>query len=95
MEKSNMDKSLFFITLSAICVWLVVDAAIGKKYLSRFLSTIFPFMEDGDSSSSSMSTTEVKEAQETAPSSSAMGGGVGRPSAPAINSVPYGATRSN
>ena len=95
MENSNMDKSLFFITLSAICVWLVVDAAVGKKYLSRFLSTIFPFMEDSGSSSPAMTTTEVKEAQETAPSSSAMGGKVGKPSAPSINSVPYGATRSN
>ena len=48
MEK-NMDKSLLFITLSAVCVWLVVDVAMGKNYLGGFLSTLFPFMADGDS----------------------------------------------
>lgn len=95
MDNSNMDKSLFFITLSAVCVWLVVDAAVGKKYLSKFLSTIFPFMgEDEDTSSDiTMTTEEVEEAQENAPASSAMGGGTGRQSSPSINTVPYGATR--
>lgn len=44
----QMDKSLFFLTLSCVCIWLIVDAAIGKKYLSNFLSIIFPFMA-GDS----------------------------------------------
>ena len=39
-----MDKSLFIITLSMLCVWLVVDTAIGKKRLLSFLSTLFPFI---------------------------------------------------
>ena len=44
--KDNMDKSLFFITLSAVCVWLIVDKAVGKDYLGSFLQTVFPFMGD-------------------------------------------------
>ena len=44
--KDNMDKSLFFITLSAVCVWLIVDKAVGKDYLGSFLQTVFPFMAD-------------------------------------------------
>ena len=43
--KGDMDKSLFFITLSMVCVWLVVDTAIGKKRLLSFLSTLFPFID--------------------------------------------------
>ena len=43
--KGDMDKSLFFITLSMVCVWLVVDTAIGKKHLLSFLSTLFPFID--------------------------------------------------
>ena len=40
------DKSLFFITLSVICIWLVVDSALGENYIKKFLGTIFPFMDD-------------------------------------------------
>lgn len=43
------DKSLFFITLSVICIWLVVDSALGENYIKKFLSTIFPFMSDNTS----------------------------------------------
>ena len=46
--KGDMDKSLFFITLSMVCVWLVVDTAIGKKHLLSFLSTLFPFIDSPD-----------------------------------------------
>ena len=46
--KGDMDKSLFFITLSMVCVWLVVDTAIGKKHLLSFLSTLFPFIDSQD-----------------------------------------------
>ena len=46
--KGDMDKSLFFITLSMVCVWLVVDTAIGKKRLLSFLSTLFPFIDSPD-----------------------------------------------
>ena len=71
MEKTNMDKSLFFITLAMICVWLIVDVAVGKNYLFNFLGTIFPFMKDDNSTS--MTTEEVEEAAENAPESSAIG----------------------
>ena len=46
--KGDMDKSLFFITLSMVCVWLVVDTAIGKKHLLSFLFTLFPFIDSPD-----------------------------------------------
>ena len=72
MGKEGMDKSLFFLTLSAVCVWLVVDVALGKNYLGHFLSTLFPFMNDSGTVTT-MTTEEVEKAQETAPSSSAIG----------------------
>lgn len=49
--KGDMDKSLFFITLAMVCVWLVVDMAIGKKRLLSFLSTLFPFIDSPEPSS--------------------------------------------
>lgn len=73
MEKNGMDKSLFFITLSAVCVWLVVDVAVGKNYLGSFLSTLFPFMNGETTPRAAMTTEEVEEVKETAPSSSAIG----------------------
>ena len=71
MEK-NMDKSLFFITLSMICVWLIVDMAVGKNYLGNFLTIIFPFM-DNSGRDLIMTETEQEQAANNAPSSSAMG----------------------
>lgn len=55
MENVNkdMDKSLFFMTLSCVCIWIVVDVAMGKNYLGNFLGTIFPFMNGSSSDSSS------------------------------------------
>ena len=77
MGNNGMDKSLFFITLSAVCVWLVVDVAVGKNYLGSFLSTLFPFMNGETTPRGAMTTEEVEEAKETAPSSSAFGSGRG------------------
>lgn len=68
----NMDRSLFFMTLSLICVWLLVDMAIGKNYLTNFLTILFPFMESSGRDVS-MTKEEQKEASNNAPSSSAMG----------------------
>lgn len=90
------DKSLFFITLSFVCIWLVVDMAIGKNYLGNFLSIIFPFM---DSTAEPMTEEQVKEAQQNAPSSSAIGSGKkensssGGTSGSVPGSLPYGASR--
>lgn len=53
----QMDKSLFFITLSAVCVWLIVDMAVGKDRLGGFLATLFPFM---DSSGTSAGVEQAK-----------------------------------
>lgn len=47
----DMDKSLFFIMLSCVCIWIVVDVAMGKNYLGNFLGTIFPFMNGSSSDS--------------------------------------------
>ena len=101
MEKSTMDKSLLFITLSCVCVWLIVDSAIGNKYLYNFLGIIFPFMSDGNTAArGEMTTEEVEQAVENAPSSSTIGSGKKNTSGAkkdtneaGINSVPYGASR--
>lgn len=39
-----MDKSLFFLTLSLCCFWLIVDNVVGDKRLDGFLASMFPFM---------------------------------------------------
>ena len=75
MENNNMDKSLLFLTLSAVCIWLIVDVAMGKNYLGSFLSTLFPFMTGNSTPRGTMTVEEVKEAENNAPSSSAIGSG--------------------
>ena len=40
--KNKMDNSIFFLTLSFVCIWLIVDVAAGKDYLGSFLGTLFP-----------------------------------------------------
>ena len=37
-----MDKGLFFMTLALVCIWLIVDCAIGRDRVGAFLKTIFP-----------------------------------------------------
>lgn len=60
--KGDMDKSLFFITLSMVCVWLVVDTAIGKKHLLSFLSTLFPFIDGPETEAPAKVEAEQKPA---------------------------------
>lgn len=43
-----MDRSLFFLVLSFICIWLVIDQAIGNKYISTMLVNLFPWMGQGE-----------------------------------------------
>lgn len=63
--KGDMDKSLFFITLSMVCVWLVVDTAIGKKHLLAFLSTLFPFIDSPEAvSPGKADATQEKQAEQ-------------------------------
>lgn len=98
MQKDTMDKSLFFITLSCVCVWLIVDMAIGKNYLGKFLSTIFPFMDDSATVGVSEETTEgMKDGTvENAPSSSAGGSnnkGSQYQTTPGSGANQYGVTR--
>lgn len=95
MENKSMDKSLFFLTLSFVCLWLVVDVAIGQNYVGRFLSTLFPFMTSTSSTVNEITKEEQKETTENAPSSSAWGSNKTNKSKDTndagINSVPYGA----
>lgn len=99
--KDNMDKSLFFMTLSCLCIWLVVDCAVGKNYLGNFLSILFPFMADGtETKSTTLTTKQVETKTNNAPKSSAIGSGKKTTSGnkstdtgTGINTVPYGATR--
>lgn len=85
----NMDRSLFFLFLSCLCIWLIIDAAVGKKHLANFLTVIFPFMSGG--SSSGMTTEQVETAKENAPTSGAIGQDKSKSNP--ISGVPYGATR--
>ena len=39
------DRSLFFITLALICIWLILDNFYGKKHINTFLLSIFPSLE--------------------------------------------------
>ena len=43
--KGEMDKSLFFLLMSFVCIWLVLDSAVGRDRLGVFLETMFPFMK--------------------------------------------------
>ena len=40
---SDNDNSIFFLTISLICVWLIVDYVVGKQYVGKFISML-PFM---------------------------------------------------
>ena len=92
MENKQMDKSLFFLTLSFVCLWLIVDVAVGQNYMGKFLSTIFPFMTSSEPVI--ITKEEQKEVTENAPSSSAWGSNKSNSSTDTgINTVPYGATR--
>jgi len=55
-----VDKSLFFLFLSLLCVWLIIDAAVGSNKLGSFLGTIFPFMASGETAAE-RPTLEVSE----------------------------------
>lgn len=37
-----MEKSLLYMTLALVCVYLIIDAAIGKDRIGAFLATLFP-----------------------------------------------------
>lgn len=37
-----MDKSLFFIAMFLICLWLIADDFVGQKRLSKFAQMISP-----------------------------------------------------
>ena len=40
------DKSLFFLTLSLTCIWVVLDNIFGKKHLSNLLDSMFGLSDD-------------------------------------------------
>lgn len=41
-----MDKGLFFLLLSIVCFYLVLDEIYGSKPISRFTVAIIPSAED-------------------------------------------------
>ena len=45
-----MDKSVFFLLLSLICFYLVLDEVYGSKPISRFTVAIIPNAEEKQSS---------------------------------------------
>lgn len=36
------DKGLFFLVLSLLCFWLVLDEFYGNGYISKFIVTMIP-----------------------------------------------------
>lgn len=40
---NDNDNSIFFLTISLVCVWLIVDYVVGKQYIGKFISML-PFM---------------------------------------------------
>jgi len=37
------NKSILFLTLSFVCIWVILDNIYGKKHLDVFLSNVFSF----------------------------------------------------
>lgn len=37
-----MEKSLLYITLALICIYLIVDSIMGKDMVGTFLASLFP-----------------------------------------------------
>lgn len=48
------DKSLFFLTISLSCIWIVLDNIWGKKYLSNFIDNLFNGRSSGNGGSASL-----------------------------------------
>ena len=40
------DNTLFFLVLSLLCFWLVLDEFYGHKYISQFIVKMIPKAED-------------------------------------------------
>lgn len=36
------DKTIFFITLALVCVWLILDNFYGNKRIDNFVASLFP-----------------------------------------------------
>ena len=49
-------KSLFFLCLSLVCIWLILDNIYGQKYVNKFLGLMFDFM---NGSSTDTTLTDV------------------------------------
>ena len=41
-----MDKSIFFLLLSAVCFYIVLDEIYGTKLITKFVVAIIPSAED-------------------------------------------------
>ena len=55
------DKSLFFMTLSLICVWVILDNIYGKKYLDIFLSNVFDFYNSSATTSKTFNEKGIED----------------------------------
>lgn len=52
----NDDNSIFFLTISLLCVWLIVDWFVGRKYVEKVIS-MMPFMSSNGSGFFTPNTT--------------------------------------
>lgn len=51
------DKGLFFLTLSFIAFWLILDQIFGNKLIEQFVTNILPSTKKSDTSNTSSTTT--------------------------------------
>lgn len=59
---SDNDNSIFFLTISLVCVWLIVDYVVGKQYVGKFISML-PFM-GGDNTAAEAAENGLTVAQQ-------------------------------
>ena len=52
------DRSLFFLSLSLICIWVIIDNFIGKKYLRKLVNSI---VSDGGTGTGQKTVSELQQ----------------------------------
>lgn len=52
------DKGLFFLILSFVCFWLVLDQVFGNKLIEQFVGNILPSTSKSNSSSLKQQSTD-------------------------------------
>ena len=58
-----MNKSILFLILAFVCIWLVLDQVVGNQYLAKFVIAIVPGADDfaGRSTTHKVETEDGEE----------------------------------